>query len=48
MVLKSNRGGFDIWMRPCTEGGSNEYHYEFVILYVDGMMAVSHEELYLK
>ena len=44
MGLKSSKGDFDIWMRPAIKGNGIEY-YEYVMLYVDDVMASSHNAL---
>ena len=44
MGFKSSKGDFDIWMRPATKPEGDEY-YEYVMLYVDDVMAASHNAL---
>jgi len=44
MGFKSSKGDFDIWMRPAIKGNGIEY-YEYVMLYVDDVMASSHNAL---
>lgn len=40
MGFRSSKGDFDIWMRPATKSDGSEY-YEYVMLYVDDVMASS-------
>ena len=42
LVFKSSKADFDIWMRPAIKGDREEY-YEYVMLYVDDVMAASHQ-----
>ena len=44
MGFKSSKGDFDIWMRPASKSTSEQY-YEYVMLYVDDVMAASHKAM---
>ena len=44
--FKSSKGDFDIWMRPASKADGYKY-YEYVMLYVDDIMAASHQALEL-
>ncbi len=46
MGFKSSNGDFNIWMRPATKSDQSEY-YEYVMLYVDDVMASSQHVLEL-
>ena len=46
MGFKSSKGDFDIWMRPAVKCDGSEY-YEYVMLYVDDVMASSQHALEL-
>ena len=44
--FKSSKGDFDIWMRPAIKPDGHQY-YEYIMLYVDDVMAASHNALSL-
>ena len=44
MGFKSSKGDFDIWIRPVSKPDSHHY-YEYVMLFVDNIMAASHNSL---
>ena len=40
--FRSSKADFDVWLRPAVKGDGEEY-YEYVMLYVDDVMAASHQ-----
>ena len=40
--FKSSKADFDVWLQPAVKSNGGEY-YEYVMLYVDDVMAASHE-----